>query len=105
MALDFLDPDKPPMRLRSTIMTCWGAPYQWDAFPVSGGYLYLRYRHGRGRVEWAPSQADWWKTHGGIELDAWSDSDDRDLDLEEFCASTRLIPPPLEMQFGRIFDE
>lgn len=103
--LAFLDPDKPPMRLLSTLQTCWGCPYQWDAYPASGGYLYLRYRHGRGTVEYSESRELFYRTFQAVLLDEWKDDTDRDLSLEEFCASTRLIPPPLSRQLGRLDDE
>ena len=31
--------------------TCWVCPSQWDAWTVSGEYLYLRYRWGTGTVD------------------------------------------------------
>lgn len=33
------------------VRTTYAAPAQWDAWTVDGVYLYLRHRHGRGRVE------------------------------------------------------
>jgi hypothetical protein len=33
------------------VNTCVAAPAQWDAWTNEGQYLYLRYRHGIGRVE------------------------------------------------------
>lgn len=36
------------------VQTCHGHPSQWDAWTAAGQYLYLRYRHGQGCVEWHP---------------------------------------------------
>lgn len=37
--------------LQRVVMTCPACPSQWDAWNIHGVQLYLRYRHGRGRVE------------------------------------------------------
>lgn len=70
-------------------------PPQWDAWSVSGQYLYFRYRSGIGTVTAYPSP-DWeaWDpaTEPWIQWD--DDSGDTDIDLADFldAAGLRLAP-------------
>lgn len=73
--------------LLRVVQTCVAAPSQWDAWTVDGRQLYLRYRHGRGRVELGDGMADgalWtsWTDHGGV-YDSY-------MDLETFMAKAQL---------------
>lgn len=59
--------------LQRVVQTCVAAPSQWDAWTEDGHYLYLRYRHSQGRVEWHPSpDVDTWKTTDPV-LIRWED--------------------------------
>lgn len=94
------DPPPPPVRLAWSMQTCIAAPSQWDAVTVDGRRLYLRYRHGRGRVELTDWTAD---TDRSVET-VWDDHDDEGmLSLEEFCAKANLIPPKPAMIFERAY--
>ncbi|WOX11497.1 hypothetical protein [Streptomyces sp. N50] len=45
-------------KLTRVVQTCSAYPVQWDAWTADGQYLYLRYRHGEGCVEWHPGPDD-----------------------------------------------
>lgn len=44
----------------SLVLTCAACPTQYDAFLEDGSYVYIRYRWGTLRAEWAISQDAWW---------------------------------------------
>lgn len=91
------DPPRAPVRLAWSMQTSPVAPSQWDAVTVDGRKLYLRYRHGRGRVELVEGE------DASVETD-WDDgNDDGLLSLEEFCAKANLIPPKPAMIFERLY--
>lgn len=54
-------------KLRRVVQTCSAYPSQWDAWTADGQYLYLRYRHGEGCVEWHPGPEDDADTCGVLE--------------------------------------
>lgn len=59
--------------------TCIAAPSQWLATNAAGDRLYLRYRHGRGRVEFGDGT-----TLEPQILTTWSDRGDSFITLETF---------------------
>lgn len=50
-------------RLALVVQTCWASPVQWHAWTVSGRYLYMHYRYGRGMVDAFPGPDE--RTWGG----------------------------------------
>ncbi|MEU1373010.1 hypothetical protein ABZ442_05010 [Streptomyces triculaminicus] len=84
----------PPTTLARVVETCSACPSQWDAWTVTGQYLYLRYRSGIGTVEEQP----------GPDPDTWEDlepittfgepSRDGDISIEAFCEAAGLVLAP-----------
>ncbi|MFF4248476.1 hypothetical protein ACFYY2_28985 [Streptomyces sp. NPDC001822] len=81
--------------------TCSAYPSQWDAWTADGQYLYLRYRHGEGRVEWHPGPDDdaetsesWNEGRSGL-LTEWDDGTGGGVTgLEDFLAAAGLVLAP-----------
>lgn len=85
------------------VKTCEACPSQWDAWDAAGQYYYLRYRHGRGRVERQPSPdvATWsdeqvvarFETPGDRQTDGY-------IELAEFAelAGITLVPGLVEVR-------
>ena len=65
------------------VQTCFACPSQWDAWTVSGQYLYLRYRWGVGTVD----------DENGNEVARFSTGDAFGgvMDLDEFAARAGLL--------------
>ncbi|MFF4922084.1 hypothetical protein ACFY4B_16010 [Kitasatospora sp. NPDC001261] len=87
-------------RLIRVVQTCSAGPSQWDAWTVDGQYLYLRYRHGEGCVEWHPdpgfydSPESWNEGRSGL-LVEWDDGTDGGvISLEDFLAAAGLVLAP-----------
>ncbi|MFJ9695558.1 hypothetical protein [Kitasatospora sp. NPDC101183] len=88
-------------KLIRVVQTCSACPSQWDAWTVGGQYLYLRYRHGLGCVEWhtgpeveADTAESW---NGGLSglLVEWDDgTGGGDISLEDFLAVAGLELAP-----------
>ncbi|MFJ8747513.1 hypothetical protein ACIRL2_50330 [Embleya sp. NPDC127516] len=83
------------------VQTCHGFPSQWNAWTATGRYLYLRYRHGEGSVEWhrGPDDADdtpqtWNEGLSGL-LVEWDDgTDGGEIGLEDFLAAASPVLAP-----------
>ncbi|MFG3382194.1 hypothetical protein [Streptomyces sp. NPDC047999] len=87
-------------KLTRVVQTCSACPSQWDAWTADGQYLYLRYRHGEGSVEWhpAPDSDDgpesWTEGRSGL-LTEWDDGTDGGvISLEDFLAAAGLVLAP-----------
>ncbi|MFD4660334.1 hypothetical protein ACFWP2_32480 [Kitasatospora sp. NPDC058444] len=88
-------------KLTRVVQTCSACPSQWDAWTADGQYLYLRYRHGEGCVEWHPGpEADtetpesWNEGRSGL-LVEWDDgTKGGDISLEDFLAAAGLALAP-----------
>ncbi|WP_331718006.1 hypothetical protein OG795_33030 (plasmid) [[Kitasatospora] papulosa] len=88
-------------KLTRVVQTCSAYPSQWDAWTADGQYLYLRYRHGEGRVEWHPGPEDdadtpesWDEGLSGL-LTEWDDgSGNSAIGLEDFLAAAGLVLAP-----------
>jgi len=100
------DPDYPlrligTFKIAFTFRTSIACPAQWDGSLADGSYVYLRYRHGRGRIEW--SQV---RDVGPVYLAReWSDGTNNGMiDLDEFCRIADVIPPDKGCRFERIYD-
>lgn len=65
--------------------TCIAAPSQWLAWTADGTQLYLRYRHGRGRVE----VGDGMRLQPVV-LTRWDDRGGSFITLEDFMAKAEL---------------
>ncbi|MFI5532149.1 hypothetical protein ACIA8O_26810 [Kitasatospora sp. NPDC051853] len=84
-------------KLVRVVQTSAAFPSQWDAWTAAGQYLYLRYRHGEGTVEWHPgpdldddTPESWSEGRSGL-LVAWDDgSDGGVIGLEDFLAAAGL---------------
>lgn len=83
-------------KLTRVVQTCSAYPSQWDAWTADGQYLYLRYRHGEGCVEWHPgpdfddSPQSWKEGRSGLLIE-WDDGTDSGaISLENFLAAGRL---------------
>ncbi|WP_409235610.1 hypothetical protein [Streptomyces sp. PA5.6] len=80
------------------VQTCSAHPSQWDAWTADGQYLYLRYRHGEGRVEWHPGPDDgaetpesWDEGRSGVLIE-WDDGTGGGvISLEDFLAAAGLV--------------
>ncbi|MFJ9521442.1 hypothetical protein ACIRPK_24705 [Kitasatospora sp. NPDC101801] len=86
--------------LTRVVQTCYASPSQWDAWTADGQYLYLRYRHGEGSVEWHPgpdfddSRESWNEGRSGLLIE-WDDrTDDGLISLEDFLATAGLVLAP-----------
>jgi hypothetical protein len=86
-------------KLVRVVQTCCACPSQWDAWTADGQYLYLRYRHGEGCVEWYPGPdidtPDSW--NGGLSglLVEWDDGTGSGvISLEDFLAAAGLVLEP-----------
>ncbi|MEV6201523.1 hypothetical protein AB0M64_16340 [Streptomyces sp. NPDC051771] len=84
-------------KLTRVVQTCSACPSQWDAWTADGQYLYLRYRHGEGSVEWHPrpdfddSPESWNEGRSGL-LTEWDDGTDGGvISLEAFLAAAGLV--------------
>ncbi|WP_369197839.1 hypothetical protein [Streptomyces djakartensis] len=90
--------DRKPARV---VQTCAAHPSQWDAWTTDGQYLYLRYRHGQGCVEWHPGPGDdadtpesWDEGRSGL-LTEWDDGTGGGvIGLEDFLVAAGLEPAP-----------
>lgn len=88
-------------KLVRVVQTGSACPSQWDAWTAGGQYLYLRYRHGEGRVEWHPGPdpgADtpdsWDEGRSGL-LTEWDDgTDSGGISLESFLLAAALALAP-----------
>lgn len=88
-------------KLTRVVQTCSAYPSQWDAWTADGQYLYLRYRHGEGCVEWHPGPEDdadmsesWNEGLSGL-LVEWDDgSGNGVICLEDFLAAAGLVLAP-----------
>ncbi|MEV2254481.1 hypothetical protein AB0I94_28535 [Streptomyces sp. NPDC050147] len=88
-------------KLMRVVQTCSASPSQWDAWTADGQYLYLRYRHGGGCVEWHPGSGDdddtpdsWNKGRSGL-LVEWDDGTGSGaISLEDFLATAGLALAP-----------
>ncbi|WP_093863428.1 hypothetical protein [Streptomyces sp. TLI_053] len=88
-------------KLVRVVQTCSAYPSQWDAWTADGQYLYLRYRHGEGCVEWHPGPEDdadtpasWNEGLSGL-LVEWDDGTDGGvISLEDFLAAAGLVLAP-----------
>ncbi|MEU1289775.1 hypothetical protein [Kitasatospora sp. NPDC005856] len=84
-------------RLARVVLTSPTNPSQWDAWTEDGQYLYLRYRHGVGSVEWHPgpeveddTPESWNDGRSGL-LVEWDDgTGGGDIGLEDFLATAGL---------------
>ncbi|WP_190217589.1 hypothetical protein [Streptomyces griseosporeus] len=81
------------------VQTCSAHPSQWDAWTVEGQYLYLRYRHGQGRVERHPGPdidtPDSWNEGLSGLLVEWDDGTNGGaIGLEAFLAASGLALAP-----------
>ncbi|MFH9015431.1 hypothetical protein ACH4C6_29185 [Streptomyces sp. NPDC017943] len=87
--------------LTRVVQTCAGHPSQWDAWTADGQYLYLRYRHGEGSVEWHSGPGDdadtpesWEEGRSGV-LTEWDDGTGGGvIELEDFLAAAGLALAP-----------
>lgn len=83
------------------VQTCSAYPPPWDAWTADGQYLYLRYRHGVGCVEWhsgpdgdADTADSWNEDLSGL-LVEWTDGTGSGVvSLEDFLAAAGLVPAP-----------
>jgi hypothetical protein len=84
------------------VQTCSAYPSQWDAWTADGQYLYLRYRHGVGCVEWHPGRPDddadtpdsWNEGLSGLLIE-WDDGTGSGvISLEDFLAAAGLVLAP-----------
>ncbi|WP_432010160.1 hypothetical protein [Streptomyces cucumeris] len=81
--------------LARVVQTCRACPSQWDAWTVTGQYLYLRYRFGIGTVQAQPSaDPDTWVGGGELLAEFGESSMDGTIELEEFCAGAALELAP-----------
>ncbi|MER7766992.1 hypothetical protein [Kitasatospora sp. NPDC096140] len=88
-------------KLVRVVQTCSACPSQWDAWTADGQYLYLRYRHGEGSVEWHPGPDDeadtpesWNAGLSGL-LVEWDDGTDGGvISLGDFLAAAGLVLAP-----------
>ncbi|MGQ4434063.1 hypothetical protein [Streptomyces sp. SAS_260] len=88
-------------RLVRVVQTCSAYPSQWDAWTADGQYLYLRYRHGEGCVEWhhSPNTAadtpdSWNEGHSGLLIE-WNDGTGSGvISLEDFLTAAELALAP-----------
>jgi hypothetical protein len=78
--------------LARVVQTCSSFPAQWDAWTTDDRYLYLRYRHGIGRVEQHPSDdPDTWDGEGSKLVVEWDDgSNGGVIELTDFIAAAGL---------------
>ncbi|MGA5314113.1 hypothetical protein ACPCTK_08320 [Streptomyces pseudogriseolus] len=81
------------------VRTCSAHPSQWDAWTADGQYLYLRYRHGEGRVERHPGPdvdtPESWNAGLSTVLAEWDDGTGGGaIGLEDFCAAAGLTLAP-----------
>jgi hypothetical protein len=74
-----------PAPLARVVQTCIAAPSQWDAWDTAGRRYYLRYRHGRGRVEAGDGSQ-----RGAPVLIYWDDRGGSFLTLGDFMAKADL---------------
>ncbi|MEU9625130.1 hypothetical protein [Streptomyces sp. NPDC048155] len=85
-------------KLMRVVQTCSVYPSQWDAWTAGGQYLYLRYRHGVGCVEWHPGPSDdadtpdsWSEDRSGLLIE-WDDGTGSGVvNLEDFLAAAGLV--------------
>ncbi|WP_046506189.1 hypothetical protein [Streptomyces odonnellii] len=87
-------------KLVRVVQTCSACPSQWDAWTADGQYLYLRYRHGEGCVEWHPdpefddSPESWNEGRSGLLIE-WDDGTSSGvIGLEDFLAAAGLALAP-----------
>ncbi|MFC1436604.1 hypothetical protein ACEZDB_38825 [Streptacidiphilus sp. N1-3] len=88
-------------KLTRVVQTCSSHPSQWDAWTADGRYVYLRYRHGVGRVEWhsgpeddADTSDSWNLGLSGLLIE-WDDGTGSGvIDLEDFLAAGGLTLAP-----------
>lgn len=71
--------------LRSLVRTCGACPEQWEGETLDGQHVYLRHRHGAGRLSIGPTlddavDAGWWPGGRGRVLLEWID-DEHDGEL------------------------
>ncbi|MGV9894432.1 hypothetical protein [Streptomyces tendae] len=84
-------------RKLARVVQTWAAyPSQWDAWTAGGQYLYRRYRHGEGCVEWHPapdfddSLESWNEGRSGLLIE-WDDGTGCGvISLEDFLAAAGL---------------
>ncbi|MFC9228827.1 hypothetical protein ACFTZI_07620 [Streptomyces decoyicus] len=89
------------LKLMRVVQTCSAYPSQWDAWTVDGQYLYLRYRHGVGCVEWHPGPDDdadtpdsWHEGLSGLLIE-WDDGTGSGVvSLEDFLVAAGLMLAP-----------
>ncbi|MFJ3706260.1 MULTISPECIES: hypothetical protein [Streptomyces] len=88
-------------KLTRVVQTCSAHPSQWSAWTADGQYLFLRYRHGEGCVEWHPGPEDdadtaesWNEGLSGLLIE-WDDgSGNGVIGLEDFLAAAGLVLAP-----------
>ncbi|WP_329301842.1 hypothetical protein OG410_29305 [Streptomyces sp. NBC_00659] len=88
-------------KLTRVVQTCSAYPSQWDAWTADGQYLYLRYRHGVGCVEWHPGPEDdadtpdsWNEGLSGLLIE-WDDGTESGvIGLEDFLVAAGLVLAP-----------
>nr|WP_241195874.1 hypothetical protein [Streptomyces sp. SID10362] len=87
-------------KLTWVVQTCSAFPSQWDAWTSDGQYLYLRYRHGEGSVEWHPgpdfddSPESWNEGRSGLLIE-WDDgTGSGTISLADFIAAAGLVLAP-----------
>jgi hypothetical protein len=78
-----------PAPLVKVVQTCIAAPSQWLAWDADGTQLYLRYRHGRGRVEYGDGS----QREAPIYV-CWDDRGGSHMSLEKFMAKADLTLAP-----------
>jgi hypothetical protein len=81
------------------VQTCSAHPSQWDAWTAEGHYLYLRYRHGEGRVERHPGPdidtPESWNEGMSKLLVQWNDGTGSGaISLDAFLAASGLALAP-----------
>ncbi|WP_405947502.1 hypothetical protein OG588_13625 [Streptomyces prunicolor] len=81
------------------VQTCSACPSQWDAWTADGQYLYLRFRHGEGCVEWHPDPdtdtPDSWNEGLSGLLVEWDDGTGSGvISLEDFLSAAGLVLAP-----------
>jgi hypothetical protein len=88
-------------RLMRVVQACPAYPSQWDAWTADGQYLYLRYRHGEGCVEWHPGPdpaedtPDSWNEGLSGLLVQWDDGTGSGvITLEDFLGAASLVLTP-----------
>lgn len=86
-----------PDPLARVVQTCSAYPAQWNAWTITGQYLYLRYRSGRGTVDaYDSTDSDTWiyAPDGGIARFDKDDGLDGEITLEEFLTAAGLELAP-----------